>query len=132
MAKITIAGDAMVITSSMTLEEIKKLEKYSPKSLVLKEKEDGKEVEVFRVGSTDGCGVINQYGASFGSASHDEKALATITMGIPKDTEDARSYAAEKVGAALMNLNQIEEGSALALKIVDEKRNLILENITVA
>jgi len=132
MAKITIAGDAMVITSSMTLEEIKKLEKYSPKSLVLKEKEDSKDVEVFRVGSTDGAGSINQYGASFGSASHDEKALATITMCIPKDTEDAVSYAADKVGAALMNLNRIEDGSALALRIVDEERAKVLQNITVA
>ena len=43
MAKITIAGDAAVVTSAMKLEDIKTIEKYRPKELVLKGGEDGKE-----------------------------------------------------------------------------------------
>ena len=41
MAKITIAGDAAVVTSAMKLEDIKTIEKYRPKELVLKGGEDG-------------------------------------------------------------------------------------------
>ena len=37
MAKITIAGDAVVITSTQKLEDIKLLEKYRPKALCLYE-----------------------------------------------------------------------------------------------
>ena len=43
MAKIVIAGDAVVVTSAMKLEDIKTIEKYRPKELVLKGGEDGKE-----------------------------------------------------------------------------------------
>ena len=105
MAKITIVGDAMVITSSKKLEDIKLLEKYRPKALCLYEtNEDGKKEEVFKVGSTNGEGAINKYGASFASVTHDEEMLATITMPIPQGVADAIEYAAEKVGMAVINL----------------------------
>jgi len=43
MAKITIAGSSIVITSSKTLDAIKTLEKYRPSALVLTEiNDDGK------------------------------------------------------------------------------------------
>ena len=51
MAKIVIAGDAVVVTSAMKLEDIKTIEKYRPKELVLKGGEDGKE-PIFGVGTT--------------------------------------------------------------------------------
>lgn len=54
MAKIVIAGDAVVVTSAMKLEDIKTIEKYRPKELVLKGGEDGKE-PIFGVGTTHGA-----------------------------------------------------------------------------
>ena len=42
MAKITIAGDAVVVTSALKLEDIKTIEKYRRNALVLKGGEDGK------------------------------------------------------------------------------------------
>jgi len=133
MARITIAGDAMVITSSKTLEEIKTLEKYSPKALSLYGTDDnGKNVELFRVGSTDGEGAINQYGASFGSATHDENGFATITLSVPKGVDDVVAYAADVVGAAVMKLNRVEEQFSLALATVNAEKEAILQNITVA
>ena len=62
MAKIVIAGDAVVVTSAMKLEDIKTIEKYRPKELVLKGGEDGKE-PIFGVGTTHGAGNINAVGA---------------------------------------------------------------------
>jgi len=79
MAKIVIAGDAVVVTSALKLEDIHTIEKYRPKALVLKGGEDGKE-PIFAIGTTSGAGNINEVGASFGRESHDEGKLATVTM----------------------------------------------------
>jgi hypothetical protein len=133
MAKIIIAGDSIVVTSARTLEEIKTLEKYRPKALRLFEAdEEGKNVEVFRIASTLGKGSINQYGASFGSATHDEEKLATITLSLPSEVEDAKEYAAETVGGAVMSLNKVEEQFAAALAEIESDKAKVLENITIA
>ena len=63
MAKITIAGDAVVITSAMKLEDIKTIEKYRAKALQLMGGENNKEV-IFAMGTTRGTGSISKYGAS--------------------------------------------------------------------
>ena len=44
MAKIIIAGDAAVITSEATMEQIKKAEKYAPKYLALLDGSENREV----------------------------------------------------------------------------------------
>ena len=130
MAKITIVGDAMVITSSKTLEDIKLLERYRPKALALYT-EDGKE-ETFRVGTTTGVGSIGTYGASFGSVSHDEDKLATITMNIPSGIEDAINYVEDVIGTAIISLNKVEEQFDDALAEVRAEKAEVRSNITIA
>lgn len=133
MAKITIAGDSAVITSSQTLEDIKTLEKYNPKALKLVEtNDDGEREEVFRVCSTTGKGSINSYGASFGSTTHDDQKLATITVELPAGIANAKEYAAERFGAAIMLLNKIEGQFRGALDTVAAEREQVMQNITVA
>ena len=128
MARILIAGDAMVIESSRTLEEIKTLEKYRPKALALFD-DDGE--EVFRVGTTIGKGSISTYGASFCSASKNGEAKATITMEIPVDVADAEAYAEDTVGVAIINLNRVEAKLEEALASVRQEKTEIRNNITV-
>lgn len=133
MAKITIVGDAMVVTSTKTLENLKTLEKYRPKALRLYETNDeGKREEVFTVGTTKGTGSINQYGASFASETHDDAKLATITLPIPTGTANAKEYAAEKIGVAITLLNKVEAQIDGALADVAAEKAKVLENITVA
>ena len=128
MAKITIAGDSIVVTSSKTLDAIKDLEKYCPKALRLFE--DGKLNEVFRVAS-GAVGVINGNGAVFASTTHDQNKYASITMPIPAGTADAKEYAAEKIGRAVAKLNKVEEQFEEAIKAVAEEKAAILQTITV-
>lgn len=128
MARILIAGDAMVIESSRTLEEIKTLEKYRPKALALFD-DDGE--EIFRVGTTIGKGSISTYGASFGSASKNTEAKATITMEIPVDVADAEAYAEDTVGVAIINLNRVEAKLEEALASVRQEKTEIRNNITI-
>ena len=132
MAKITIAGDSIVITSSKTLGEIKDLEKYRPKALRLYERdEDGNKSEVFRVASGT-VGVINGNGAVFASVTHDDQKLASITMPIPAGTANAVDYAADLFGNAIMMLNQVEAQFEDAINDVAAEKAVIRECITVA
>ena len=107
MAKIVIAGDAVVVTSAMKLEDIKTIEKYRPKELVLKGGEDGKE-PIFGVGTTHGAGSINAVGASFGSETRDDDKLACITLFLDGVTGDVKDWVADRLGAAIINLNKLE------------------------
>ena len=132
MAKITIVGDAIVITSSKSLEDIKAMEKYRPKQLALYDTTDGKKEEIFKVSSTKGEGSINKYGASFGSVTHDDAKLATITMTIPQGVEDAVKYAADKIGTAIIMLNKVEEQFEGAMAEIEAEKAAIRECITVA
>lgn len=134
MAKIVIAGSAMVVTSAAKLEDIKTLAKYAPKALRLFEKdEDGKKEEVFAVCVAEGGkGSIGNYGASFDNVTHDKDGKATITMCIPGDVKDAKEYAAETIGKAVMLLNKVEAQFEAALKSVDAEKSAVRANITIA
>lgn len=132
MAKITIAGDAIVITSSMKLEDIKTIEKYRPKSLTLMGGEDGKEA-IFAIGTTDGPGNINTYGASFGRESRDDDKLACITMCITTGLAgDVKEWVADKLGGAIISLNKLEGQLPAVLEEIAEEKATVMENITVA
>ena len=133
MAKILIAGDVIVVTSAKKLEDIKTLEKYEPKALSLYETDPvtGVKAEVFKVGTTEGKGSINKYGASFASASRDGNGFATLTLPIPDGTKDVVAYASDAIGFPLMKLNEVETGIDAALESVAEKKAAILGNIEV-
>lgn len=132
MAKIVIAGDAIVVTSSKSLKALKTLEEYHPNALRLVETDDnGKKVEVFRVETAVSNGSINTNGATFASCTHDEAGLATITMPIPAGIENVVDYAAKTVGKAVVLLNKVEAGVDEALTKVEAEKAEVMANITV-
>ena len=125
MAKIIIAGDAVVITSSLKLEDLRTVKKYRPDALILKGGEDGKE-PIFAIDVVSGNGDITQYGASFGKATNDDKKLATVTMFFGGIEGDIKEAVADKVGGALINLGKLEESIPEVIKeIVDEKAKVM-------
>ena len=130
MAKITIAGEAVVITSALKREDIELLEKYRPDALILKGGEDGKK-PIFRIATTTGAGDINKYGACFGGETHDEAKLATITMMSGVVGEDIREAVAEKVGTAILNLNKLEATLPEVLDEISAEKSAIMDNIQV-
>lgn len=132
MAKITIAGDAVVVTSALKLEDIKTIEKYRRDALVLKGGEDGKEL-IFAIGTTDGCGNINEVGASFGRETHDDEKLAVITMCTGVGTSgDIKEWVADRIGRAIINLNKLEEKLPAVLDEIAAEKAQVMSNITVA
>ena len=132
MAKIIVAGEAVVITSSMKLADLETIKKYNPKALVLMGGEDGKE-PVFCIGVNRGkTGSINQFSVDFGAETRDDKKLATMTLMTSGVTGDVKEFVADEYGAALMLLNKLEATLPAALEAIAADKKAILENITVS
>ena len=125
MAKIIIAGQAVVVTSSLSLDDIKELKKYRPDALTLYEGEGSEKEPVFKVGLACGAGTIGTYGVEFGGESHDEEKLATVTMVIPAAVEDVKEYVSDAIGAAALKLSQLEEALPEVLEEIKKEREKI-------
>ena len=132
MAKVLIVGNALVVKSSYPTATWEKLAKYAPKSLSLYEGEGKETKPVFKVGLTTGEGSVNQYGVSFNGTDHGTEKLATLTMLIPADVEDAKAWAEETIGTAIIKLNKVEKGVKEALDAVNAELKEVRENISVA
>lgn len=132
MAKIIIAGEAVVVASTVKLEDYRKVAKYRPKALMLMGGEDGKE-PVFRVGVTKGEGSISKYGIEFNGATYDEDKFASITVVAPcAGNGDIKDAVADCIGPAVMQLNKIEAAIPDVLAEIDAEKAEIMENITIA
>jgi hypothetical protein len=130
MSKTTIVGNAIVVTSSLKLEDLKKVAKYRPKALTLYEDEEP--VFVLKVG--DDTGRIDKYGAVFAGKTSDPEGHATITMIYSNlaDGADIREEVAETFGYALLNLNKIEDSLPTVIEELANEHARILENIAMA
>ncbi len=132
MANVKVVGDAVVITSTLKFEDILAVQKYRPSALTLKGGEDGKQ-PIFKIEACTGAmGRINEYGATFGSATHTDEGLAAITLclDVPAGT-DIKSLIADKYGAALANLKQLEETLPEVLSTVTAERAALMNTITI-
>jgi hypothetical protein len=128
MAKTTIAGNSFVITSDIPMADLEVVKKCRPSALALID-EETKET-MFKVGI--GSSSANDHGISFGGVTNDDKKLATATLPIPADVEDAKEFVLDKAGLALANLAKIEAGIATALKDIKAERDKIAANINVS
>jgi len=128
MAKVTIAGNSYVVTSDIAMADLETVKKYRPSALAITDQET-KET-LFKVGI--GTSSISEHGISFGGLSNDEKKLATATLPIPADVENAKEFVLDKSGVAIANLNKIESSINRALESIRSERNTIAENITVS
>ena len=82
---------------------------------------------MFKVGL--GSNSVSDYGICFGGVSNDEEKLATATLPIPTDVEDAKEYVLDKAGLALVNLEKLEAEIAEVLADIRDERNSIAQSI---
>lgn len=101
-ASAKVTGGACVITSTMKLEDIKKLERYAPESLALYD-DDGN--QTFAVDTSSGNGSISNWGATFGKHTTAD-GYATITL--PYDGEDPAKFVEDNYGVGIYKLSQLE------------------------
>lgn len=132
MAKITVIGDAVVVESALTLEDIKTVAKFRPEELVLMK--DGEEKEpLFAIGVTNGAGNINEVGASFGCVSNDGSGLATITIAKTNgQDEDVKEWVFERINKSIIYLNRLEAKLPAILEAIKAEKNEVMSNITIA
>ena len=128
MAKVTIAGNSYVITSAVSMADLETVKKYRPSALAFADPET-KET-LFRVGI--GTSSMSDYGISFGGVSNDEAKLATATLPIPADAENAKEYVLDKAGLALVNLEKVEGEIAETLEDIASERESIAGSITIS
>ena len=130
MAKIIVAGDAVVITSDVKLEDIKLVKKYRPEALTLFEGEGKEKEAVFKIGI--GASSIGKYGAEFDQESRDDDKLATLTVLIPAGTKDAKEYVSDVYGRPVLMLNKLEATLPGVIEEIAAEKAAIEANITVA
>ena len=128
MAKVTIAGNSYVITSAVAMADLEAVKKFRPSALAITDPET-KET-LFKVGL--GSSSVSDYGISFGGVSNGEDKLATATLPIPADVEDAKEFVLDKAGLAIANLNKVEAQITGALEEIRIERDIIAENIKVS
>lgn len=104
--KLSIVGDAYVLTSTLTVNEVALLKKCSPGELRVKD-EDGN--DQFAVSYSEGRPCISKFGITFGGTTHDEDKFLTVTGMIPAGTGDCREYLADLVAPAVAYLKLLEE-----------------------
>lgn len=109
MAKSKIFGEAIVITSSVKLADLKSVAKYYKEKLVLKGGEDGKEAIFGICVNKSGMGSLSATGACFAPTTRNSEGYATITMTIPEGVENAKTWMVDKFGGALMHLEDLEK-----------------------
>lgn len=129
MAQIKVNGSAMVVTAQVTLEALKNIQKHRPNALKLMS-DDGKEC-IFAIGVAAGRGSINKFGATFSDVTHNTEGLATITLDIPAEVTDVQEYAMEKIGVAIIHINNIEQRLGDTVAEIDAERALVMQSITI-
>ena len=131
--KVTVAGDAAVVTSEASFEELKNVEKYNPEALKIYEGE-GKDRElVFVVGTTvPGHGSIGTYGVSFDAKSRDNAKKAQLTISVAGAPDDVKKYISDKYGKALSSLKLVEAGLPGAIAKIAEEQAAIQALVEVA
>lgn len=130
--KITITADAYALTSDLAVKDIELLKKYNPDALKIKDEEGN---EKFAVSYSEGKPSIAAFGVTFGGKTRDEAGKATITGTIPSDVrtaESAKEFVAEKFGAVVVYLKQLEASVPEAAKKIADERKALVDSITVA
>lgn len=132
MAKITVVGQAVVVTSSMKLEDIKLVEKYRPEALVLYVGEGAEKEPDFKIGTTSfGNGCISKYGVEFDSETRDEQKLATLTEVLVNEVEDIKGFVSDAYGPAVLKLNELEGALPGVIREIADMKARIDANITI-
>ena len=131
MASVKKFGEAVVITSAAKLEDIRKLAKYRPEALTLRDEET--QEPLFCIGVTaKRAGSISAFGAEFGGA--DGNGFAQVTMayaGPAGDDEAVKAAIADSIGKAVALLSKLEATLPAALEEVDAEVANILASIEV-
>lgn len=130
MANIKVLGDIFAITSSVKLEDLKRIKRFRPEALTTKD-ENGEPtfmVDVSRSGGFNADCVV------FSCETQDEARLACVTADLPKVPEgkNVREFLADEVGGVLAKLNKLEATLPAVLDEINVEHETAMASIDVA
>lgn len=129
--KVTVSGEAVVVTSALTLKDIENVKKGNKAALTLMGGKDNKE-PIFSIDvAKNGSGTISDNGIEFAPVARGTDKLATVTV-VASGIEDIKAWFADKYGAALANLVALEEALPAVAEEIATQKQAILDSITVA
>ena len=123
--KIILTGDACIIKSGVKLDDWKKVLKFEPEFGLYTE--DGE--PVFLVDVDENMGSLNSNGAVF-SVRPDHDGYAVITTVIDPAVEDKVQAVTDRLGTALLRLNELEAKVPEKIEAANTKEQEIREAIT--
>lgn len=129
MSKTTVIGNALIVQSDLTTEQIQTVAKFRPSALAIYEGDGAEKVQVFAIG-TGKTGSISKYGITFDGTSRDDGKFATVTLPYA-GSDNPKEWVAETYGAALARLNEIEKQIPKVVKEAQDAKAAILAGITV-
>lgn len=131
--KIRVLGTTLMVSTEVSLEQLKELTARKPDALKLVEENDGKKAELFRV-SVGQTAQLNHFGATFTGVTNNEPKVAMLTIDIGSKPEDAnvKDYIADKYGAAILNLQKVETQFKPALDEIASERATLAGLIDIA
>ena len=129
--KINVYADLhkYALVSSITTEALKKVSKYKPDALFVKDS-DGNPVFGIGMGAT-GCVAAN--GVTFNDTTA-EGGFAMASFDVPADMTDmdkVKAYIADRVGAAEARLTALENALPAVIAEIDASRAAIMNGISV-
>ena len=127
MAKMTIMGDTVQITSDITKEELDRVESYAPEALKLIDK-DGN--EKFGVGF--GNASYSKYGLCFCSETAEGKLFMTTNNPVldHSDVEKEREELVRCFAPVISKLQLVESQVASAKEALDAVETAVKESVT--
>lgn len=132
MAKLTLSGNAITVTTKITSEDFFKIEKYSPESLTIR---DDNGNPIFKIDFGDiGRGSINNYGIVFDSVNEEDNMyLSVIDEGGYSEytTEEKKEIVVKQYAAPLVKINQIEMFLEGVLETITKMEDEAAENIEI-
>lgn len=124
-AKIILTGDACIIKSGVKLEDWKKVLKFEPDFGLYNDDNE----PIFLVAIDENMGSLNNNGAVF-STRADHEGYAVITTVIDPAVEDKIQAVTDKLGTALLRLNELESKVPDKIEAANNKEQEIREAIT--
>lgn len=108
--KMTLVANTVVVTSTITAEEIALLQKYEPDGLIIKDDETKETLFVVATAKT-AKGSLGIYGVEFNGKTRDDDGFATfseVIENLPDDIEKAKDAIVLKFGKGMKKLNDYE------------------------
>ena len=127
MSKITLNATTFDLISTLSLDDIKLLEKQNPDALAIKDK-DGDIQFVVKTGNE--LGSISQYGIVFANKTRDGKAVLTYTLDTNKPADEQLNEIFDRVGAAKAKLDEIEGVAAIAVQNEKDFKAAFIRELT--